>query len=222
MSTQWEEIREVWRQEQEEQEEAMSVSAEVMSYLDKGTGKLDADVAEERRAEMLACLGGIGIAAAVYAFADNAVQIAGAILMGAAAILLGGHVWLSGRSILQPDPTTSLSAYRAAIAAKFDRQIRLLRQGKYWALPVFLGLLAWQTGELLEAIERGDDRLWLGGAFTVLLYAVLIWSTWRNEVKGVRDLERRRDSLLRAFDTGETPAKPPRTYPLGLGSADND
>ena len=219
MNTKWEEIREVWQQN--EQEETMSVSAEVMSYVEKGAGKLDTEVSRRKRTEWLGCLLVIGVAAAVYATANNALQVAGAILLGAAAVFGGGYLWFSDRPAPQPDPATSLSAYRAALVAKFDRQIQLLRQAKYWLVtPIFLGLITWQVGELLEAIEKGKDRLWLDGVFVVLLTAFFGWIAWRNEVKGVRKLQRHREELLREFDTGETPAKPPRTYPLGLDSED--
>ena len=139
MSMKWEETREVWLQG--EQEETMSVSAEVLSYLEKGTGQLDTDVAHRRRMEWLACLVAMGIAAAVYATANNVVQVTGAILFSAAAILIGGYHWFSGRPMSLPDPATSLVAYRATLAAKFDRQIRLLRQGKYWSLAPLLALI---------------------------------------------------------------------------------
>jgi len=221
MSKSWEEIRKVWQQD--DKEETMSVSAEVLSYLDKGAGKLDTEVSQRNLREWAACLFGIVAAALVYTTANNAFQVAGAILLGASAVFVGGYLWCFGRPAPQPDPAASLSAYRSALAAKFDRQILLLRRAKYWYVaPIYVGLMTWQAGELLEAIDKGRDRLWLDAVFLVLLTAFFGWLAWLNEVKGVRELKRGREELLRALDTGVAPAKPARTYPLGLDSEDRE
>ena len=51
-----------------------------------------------------------------------------------------------------PMPDQSLAAYRQALAAKYDHQIRLLRSAKFWCLlPMYLAVLVMLAGVLLDS-----------------------------------------------------------------------
>ena len=91
----------------------------------------------------------------------------------------------------KPALEQTLAAYSQSLLERYDRQIHLLKNAKYWYILPF-----W-TGLLLSAVAfwlRGGDRL----PFVVLVIfvtAVNVAVWWLNEIAGVRHLLRRREEV---------------------------
>jgi hypothetical protein len=83
-----------------------------------------------------------------------------------------------------------MANYRRALALKYEHQIRLLRNVKFWyLLPLYVGLLISSAGLLQEHAQKGvlswTDAV---GPLVYTLIFVGIW--WLNEVYTVRKLQR--------------------------------
>ena len=89
-----------------------------------------------------------------------------------------------------PNPDQTLAVYQRALV-KYDHQIRLLRNVKFWYLaPMYVGLLTGSVGLLKEHAEKGT-LTWpaaLYPLFYTLLFAA-VW--WLNEVHAVPQTTRR-------------------------------
>jgi CubicO group peptidase (beta-lactamase class C family) len=92
----------------------------------------------------------------------------------------------------KPAPEQTLTGYQGALVEKIDRQIRLLKNVKYWyILPLWLGQM------LVAVAFLGRPGGWIGfSCLAVFVTAVngAIW--WLNESQGVGWLRRQREELL--------------------------
>lgn len=124
--------------------------------------------------------------------------------LGSAAIILSCgwivyYLLRYGRGPASPSPAVSLDEYRAGAAAKFDHQIRLLSNVKYWyVLPLYFGMVVFRVGNIQKHdwVARPSDWWVLGGATVVCAFIV-----WLNEVKAVGRLREERDRITAMLDS---------------------
>jgi hypothetical protein len=118
-----------------------------------------------------------------------------AVVMVAVCLWIVAYVLRYGRGPDAPRADEPLDEYRAGVAAKYDHQIRLLSNVKYWyVLPMWLGFVLYTLG-LVEKhgwTPRPFDWWILGGATAICGFTV-----WLNEVWGVRRLRKERDEITR-------------------------
>jgi hypothetical protein len=90
-----------------------------------------------------------------------------------------GYLWWKHRGLQPLDPAADVTAYRAALLARIDDQIRLLRSVTYWyLLPLFLPSL-WQ------AVHVWDRSPWAAAVSLVVVVAVFVFVRWLNVTAGV-------------------------------------
>jgi hypothetical protein len=128
----------------------------------------------------------------------------------ASIILVASTIWIiyymrrHGTEPPDPNPDQTLEGYQRALIRKYDHQIRLLRNVKFWYLaPIYVGLLTLSAAMLKDRAARGA-LTWTDG-IVPLFYSLLfagIW--WLNEVYGVRKLERMRAQVASGIEEGET------------------
>jgi hypothetical protein len=134
----------------------------------------------------------------------NGIDRAGSIILVASSLWIIYYMWRRGGKPPDPNPDQTLEGYRRALVRKYDHQIRLLRNVKFWYLaPMYVGLLVLSAGLLKERVEKGSP---IGLAVLYpLVYTILfagIW--WMNEVYAVRKLERMRAQVTSAIEEAET------------------
>jgi hypothetical protein len=170
---------------------------EMRKLVLKKMEKFDRIIKWRNRTECVAAL-------AVAAFFAYAAWIApnGIARLGSA-IIVGGALWIiyyirkHGTEPADPNPDQTLAGYQTALARKYDHQIRLLRNVKFWyLLPMYIGLLTLSAGIVAEkgAFTWKD-------AFGPLIYTLFfagVW--WLNEVHTVRKLQRRRTQLISGME----------------------
>ena len=99
-------------------------------------------------------------------------------------------LWRSHRHQVQPDDTADLRSFHAALLARYDHQIRLLRGVKYWyVLPQYLWLL-------LVVFQTPASRPAARAMLFVLSTAIMAFVVWLNQSYGVRRLEREKQKAL--------------------------
>jgi hypothetical protein len=93
-----------------------------------------------------------------------------------------GYLWWKHRGLQPLDPAADVIAYRAALLARIDDQIRLLRSVTWWyLLPLSLPPL-WQAG---HAWKRSP---WIAAFMLAVVAAVYAFLRWLNVTAGVRAL----------------------------------
>ena len=132
--------------------------------------------------------------------ATNDLSRAGNWMVVAGAIWVAYYVVRYRRGPATPDPSQDLATYVAALTARYDHQIRLLRTVKYWyLLPLYAGLLVATAGGFLERGRAGT--LGIQHLLEPLIYTavfVLVW--WLNEAMGVGRLKDERARLISMTD----------------------
>jgi len=100
-------------------------------------------------------------------------------LIGLAAIsFVMGYLWWKHHDLQPLDPTADARVYKAALLARYDRQIRLLRGVRYWYfLPLYVWILA---ATVVNALHRPPHLSPLAHAIMVAVSlvavtAVFIW-----------------------------------------------
>jgi len=132
----------------------------------------------------------------------NGIDRVGSIILVASSLWIVYYMWRRGAEPSDPNPDQTLEGYQRALIRKYDHQIRLLRNVKFWYLaPMYVGLLTVSAGLLKERVEKGSP---IGFAvlypiFYTLLFAG-IW--WMNEVYAVRKLERMRARVTSGIEGG--------------------
>jgi hypothetical protein len=105
-----------------------------------------------------------------------------------------------GRSGKDPDAGSSLNDYVSALMNRYDRQIRLLKNVKYWyLLPMYAGLASLTIGKILEESRVGAVK-WAVLAMPFVYTSLCAWVWWLNEVRAVGKLQRCKEKLLRMKD----------------------
>jgi hypothetical protein len=132
---------------------------------------------------------------------DNAISRASSIMLLASSLWIIYYMWRHGAEPADPNPDQTLAGYQHALIRKYDHQIRLLRNVKFWYLaPFYASLLTASVGTLKE---RAGALTWVDGMFPLfytLMFAA-IW--WLNEVQGVRKLERMRAQVTSGIEEAE-------------------
>lgn len=90
-----------------------------------------------------------------------------------------GYLWWKHRGLQPLDPAADAIAYKAALLARVDDQIRLLRSITYWYLfPLLLPSL-WQ------AVHVWDKSPWAAAISLAVVLAVFGFLRWLNVTAGV-------------------------------------
>ena len=120
-------------------------------------------------------------------------------------IVAVGALWIiyylrrHGRTA-DPSPDQTVASYRRALVLKYEHQIGLLRNVKFWyLLPMYVGLLTGTSGMLKEKAEK-HPLTWTD-TIPPLVYTVVfaaVW--WLNEVYAVRKLQRLRTTAMSNAD----------------------
>lgn len=130
--------------------------------------------------------------------------------MAAVAFFLGYLGW-KHRDVHDPDPLADARAYQAALLARFDRQVRLLRNARYWYfLPLYLWILGATVVNLLHRPARVSPWAHAVGLVAGLgiVTAVFIWLARFNERYAVRlisEAKKEAESLLSEWVEDQRP-----------------
>ena len=100
------------------------------------------------------------------------------------------YLWWKHRGLHPLDPMADVTTYRAALMARYDDQIQLLRSVPYWyllplsSLPIWMAAHGWRDHHAAGAI-----------VMLVGVFALGAFVAWLNVVWGVRRLRARRDTI---------------------------
>jgi hypothetical protein len=115
----------------------------------------------------------------------------------AATLFVMFFLWWSHRKKEDLDPSSDARSYQAALLARYDHQIRLLRNVKYWyVLPLYSWMLFALSG-------KPGMRL----PYFTLMTAFSLFVIWLNEGYGVKKLREKRkiaEDLLAISENHET------------------
>ncbi len=128
--------------------------------------------------------------------APSLLERIGMAMVSVSGVWIGFYLLRFGSGPEALDPGVSLSAYRQLLEQAYERQIRLLRNVKYWyLLPPYLGLIIANLGLWLRLKASGPIS-WVAIADIGIVTAVfaLVWIA--NETFGVRHLESLKRDLL--------------------------
>jgi hypothetical protein len=177
---------------------------EMRKIILKKTEKFDRAIQRRNIREIIAAAVVAVVSACVAWVQPNSIERAGSIILVASSLWIIYYMWRHGAEPADPNPDQTLAGYQLALVRKYDHQIRLLRNVKFWYLaPFYAGLLTASVGTLKERAEKGL-LTWVDGIFP-LFYTVLfaaIW--WLNEIHGVRKLERMRSQVTSGIEGEET------------------
>jgi hypothetical protein len=145
------------------------------------------------------CLGAV-LLTALFAFiawkSPNPLAGAGNLVVAASGLWILFCMLRYGREAPAPAADGSLADFQQALLRKYDHQIRLLKNVKYWyLLPPYVGLLLASAGIVMANTAKGQPawpQLIAMGVYTGVFG--FIW--WLNEGPGVRTLRRERARLL--------------------------
>jgi hypothetical protein len=134
----------------------------------------------------------------------NGIDRAGSIILVASSLWIIYYMWRRGAEPPDPNPDQTLEGYQRALVRKYDHQIRLLRNVKFWYLaPMYVGLLIVSAGLLKERVEKGSP-IGLAVLYPLVYTLVFAGIWWMNEVYAVRKLERMRAQVTSAIEEAET------------------
>ena len=145
----------------------------------------------------------IGAALLVAAFfgwgayrADAPLARTGNLVISLSMVWVIGYLVRFGSASNAPDASADAETYRHALVERYDRQIRLLSNVKYWyLLPPYVGLLL-----LFASSFKGPGHpAWAAYIAPVLVTAVYAGIWYLNEVYAVGRLRADRESLLRLY-----------------------
>ena len=90
-----------------------------------------------------------------------------------------GYLWWKHRGLQPLDPAADVIAYKAALLARIDGQVQLLRSVTYWyLLPLSLPPL-WQ------AVHVWDKSPWAATVSLAVVVALFAFLRWLNVTRGV-------------------------------------
>jgi hypothetical protein len=185
------ELRDLW---QHPAGEPARTGEDMLTLVIEKTRKMDRQIASRNTRECLA-------AAAVTIFfgwfawrAPGFIERIGWAITALSGIWIAFYILRFGKGPGQPDRTASVMAYSSLLAENYDRQIRLLRNVKYWyLLPIWVGLAIGMVGASL----RTHEQAWVLAVklSSVTATFAFIWAL--NEWWGVRYLRRLKEQLPR-------------------------
>jgi hypothetical protein len=142
---------------------------------------------------------------AIFAFiawkSPNALARAGNLVVAASGVWIVFCILRYGREAKSPEADQSLLDFQQALLRKYEHQIRLLKNVKYWyLLPPYVGLLIANAGvAMARTAEHGPVwPQWIAMAIYTAVFGC-IW--WLNEGQAVQHLRRERDKLLRELNS---------------------
>jgi hypothetical protein len=145
------------------------------------------------------CVAG-AVVAVFFAFvawhSPNALARVGHWIVAASGLWIVFYMLSFGREAAAPEPDRSGVDFQRALLRKYDHQIRLLRNVKYWyLLPPYVGLLLASAGIVMANAAAGKPA-WPQIVAMAIYTAVFgaIW--WINEIQAVRKLRLERARLL--------------------------
>lgn len=177
---------------------------EMRGIVLKKTEKFDRAIRRRNLRETVAA----GVLAVIGSYGawvqHGAMERASCMILVAASLWIIYYTWRHGAEPPDPNPDQTLAGYQRALVRKYDHQIRLLRNVKFWYLaPLYAALLIASLGTLSERAARG--ALTWADAIVPLIYTLLfagIW--WLNEAYGVRKLERLRAQVTSGVEGRES------------------
>ncbi|MGD0616933.1 MAG: hypothetical protein ABSB67_04650 [Bryobacteraceae bacterium] len=185
------ELRDLWQQPAGD---PARTGEDMLTLVIEKTRKMDRQIAIRNTRECLA-------AAAVTIFfgwfawrAPGSIERIGWTITALSGIWIAFYILRFGKGPGQPDRTASVMAYSSLLAENYDRQIRLLRNVKYWyLLPIWVGMAIGMVGASL----RTHEQAWVLAVklSSVTATFAFIWAL--NEWWGVRYLRRLKEQLPR-------------------------
>ena len=112
------------------------------------------------------------------------------------------YMWWKHRDIKAPDPSADARAYQSALIARYDSQIRLLRNARYWYfLPIYVVILAMTAASAMHRPARVSPWthaivLAASLAFVTALYVWLARLNERHAVRALTEAKKQAESLL--------------------------
>jgi len=177
---------------------------EMRKIVLKKTEKFDRAVRRRNLREMIAAvvLAAMGFSGAWLQ--HGAIERASSIILAVSSLWIIYYVSRYGAEPPDPNPDQTLAGYQRALVRKYNHQIRLLRNVKFWYLaPLYAALLTGSLGYFKDRAARG--ALTWADAIMPLIYTLIfagIW--WLNEIYGVRKLERMRAQVTSGTAEGES------------------
>jgi uncharacterized membrane protein len=169
-------------------------------YVLNKIASFDRTIRVRNTVESLAALLVAGLFAYMAFPQQNTIERLGKIMIVAAALWIIYYLRFRGGKAAEPPAEQTVASYVAALRAKYDYQIRLLRNVKFWyLLPFYIGLLTLTAGQL--AAQAHERPLSWANAIPPLVYSLVfagVW--WLNEVYAIRHIKRLRDRLSSSLD----------------------
>jgi len=157
------------------------------------TRKFDRQIASRNTRELCGALVVMVLFAVMAWRAQGLVERIGWIITSASGVWVAFYMLRHGAGPGRPDRDASVAAYTAVLAENYDRQIRLLRNVKYWyLLPMYCGIAVATFGQWLRTHLTAPALLGMG---IVTAGFVGVWIM--NERYGVRKLEQLKAELPR-------------------------
>lgn len=163
---------------------------EMRGIVLKKIAGFDRAIRRRNRAEMVAAL----IVSASFGYfawvQRNGIERLGSIIIAASALWIIYYIWRFGNEPGDPDPDQTVASYRRALVRKYEYQIRLLRNVKFWyLLPLYVGLLISSAGLFTEHEKKGSLN-WTDAIGPVVYTLIFAGVWWLNEVYTIRRLQR--------------------------------
>lgn len=200
------ELKEVWMSQ------SASIpfdNAQLLGEIRKRTDKFDRRV---RRRNWVEWATGALVVAPLTAAAfvvDGLVRV-GCLVSVGAVLWVAYFIKRYGTAAPDPDPHMSLAEYRQALLEKYDRQIWLLKNVKYWyLLPLYTSVMLIFTGALLRMFEARGFFVARDFVPMAIGTGMMLFVWWLNEGYGVRKLRREREETRQRLDqlNGDEPAQ---------------
>jgi len=144
---------------------------------------------------------------AIFAFiawrSPNALARAGNLVVAASGLWVAFCMLRYGREAPTATPDRSLADFQRALLRKYDYQIRLLKNVKYWyLLPPYVGLLMASAGILMADAAKGRPG-WPQLIAVAIYTAVFGTVWWLNEGYALGKLRRQRARLWEQMNNAE-------------------
>lgn len=173
---------------------------EIMAAVQKRIARFDRMIAVRNLAECIAA----GLVVAFFGWlglrTHDSLMQAGFFIVAAGAAWIIYYLARHGQVSVSPDPNQCLPNYIRALIERYDHQIYLLKNVKYWyLLPMFVGLLI--TSVALYREHPGAIPFWSALIMPAIYTAVFVGVWWLNEVVAVGRLRQERARLFSLSET---------------------
>lgn len=191
--TSGDELRQIWNSQTTSQE--LKGGEEMLSMVIEKTRAFDRKIASRNTRECFAGLLVAGFFAWSAWEAPSPLERLGWMVVALSGVWYVYYLLRYGGGPKRLDPAASLTAYSGLLRESYDRQIRLLRSVKYWAiLPPYVGILINDIGMRLRLANAGKDP-W-AGLYRIAVVTAIFVTVWiLNEFYALPRLLRLRDDL---------------------------